>query len=140
MNQITPYPLWLGHGGEGRDFKTIFDLGIRAIINLALEEPPAREPREMIYCRFPLVDGSGNASEILFLAMNTLKTLINKHVPTLVCCGAGMSRAPAIAAAGLSLAHEEAPERCLERIVAQHPSDVSPGLWKEVAGVLAAFR
>jgi len=38
MNQILPYPLWLGHAGEGRDFTKIFDLGVKVLVQLAAEE------------------------------------------------------------------------------------------------------
>ena len=140
MNQILPYSLWLGHKGEGRDFRGLFDAGVRALVELAAEDPTSQAPRELISCRFPLVDGSGNQPDLLYLAISTVATLIRMHVPTLVCCGAGMSRAPAITAAALAMAHAETPESCLQRIVEHHPSDVSPGLWKEVTAALPALR
>src|SRR5437764_255159 len=42
MRQITPHSLWLGHAGDGTDFRRVFDLGIRAIVQVAAEEPPLR--------------------------------------------------------------------------------------------------
>jgi protein-tyrosine phosphatase len=140
MNQILPHPLWVGHAGEVSNYRPLFDVGIKAPVLLAEEEPAVVTPRELICCRFPLVDGPGNEADILVLAMQTLATLLQRHVPTLVCCGGGVSRAPALAAAALALAHAETPERCLEQVVRHHPSDVMPGFWKEVTGVLAAFR
>src|SRR5262249_45316796 len=130
MNQILPYPVWVGHAGEGRDYRHLFDAGIKALVQLAVEEPAAQPPREMISCRFPLVDGLGNPTEMLYLAIHTLATLVQRHVPTLICCGGGVSRAPAVTAAALALAHHESPESCLQQIVRHHPSDVSPGLWQ----------
>src|SRR5438552_18267178 len=136
MTQIESHPLWIGHAGEGRDLKHIFDLGIRALVDLALEEAPTQAPRELISARFPIVDGAGNRGELLFLAVSTVATLLKLHVPVLVICGGGVSRAPAIAAAGLALLENRPPEECLTHVVKHHASDVSPGLWNEVIGVL----
>jgi protein-tyrosine phosphatase len=136
MNQIFPYSLWLGHAGDSRDFKIVFDLGVKVLIQLAAEEPSVKAPRELAYCRFPLLDGPGNRAEILLLAVSTLATLIKMHVPTLVTCGAGMSRSPAVTAAALAMVYHEPAERNLEKVLQHHPSDVSPGFWKEITGIL----
>lgn len=136
MNQIVPYPLWIGHAGEARDFRTLFDLGIRAVIDLALEEPPTPTPRELLYGRFPLQDGPSNRGEVLFLAISTLASLLKMHIPTLVVCGGGVSRAPAISAAALALAHHRSPEDCLQLVAEHHAHDISPGLWNEIVAVL----
>ena len=105
-------------------------------MDLALEESPTPTPRELISARFPILDGAGNRSEILFLAVSTVATLLKLHVPVLVACGGGVSRAPAVAAAALALLDGAAPETCLKLVAQQHASDVSPGLWNEVIGVL----
>ena len=140
MNQIMPYPLWLGHQGAGSDFKQIFDIGIRAVVHLAAEELPAQPPRELIYCRIPLLDGTGNRAELLFLAMSSVATLVKMRMPTLVFAGAGMSRAPALAACALAMIYQEPPQECLRRVVEHHPSDVSPGLWSEATALLPSVR
>jgi hypothetical protein len=132
VNQILPYTLWIGHAGDGRDYRRILDCGIKAVVYLAAEELPSELPREVISCRFPLLDGAGNEPDVLALAMQTTAALVKLRIPTLVCCGAGMSRAPAIAAAALALAYKEAPEEFLLRVADHHPADVSPGLWSEV--------
>lgn len=139
MTQIEPYPLWIGHAGEGQDLRHIFDLGIRALVDLALEEAPTKAPRELISTRFPIVDGAGNRGEILFLAVSTVATLLKMHVPVLVICGGGVSRAPAIVAAALALLERRPPEACLKQVAQHHASDVSPGLWNEVVAVLPAL-
>ncbi len=136
MNQIPPYPVWVGHAGEAREYRQLFDAGIKALVTLALEEPPPEPPRELICCRFPLLDGTGNRPEILSLAVNTVATLLRMRLPTLVSCGAGMSRAPAVVAAALALVHQGSPEECLQRVVQYHRADVSPGLWTEVTGLV----
>ena len=60
-------------------------------------------------------------------------------IPTLVCCGAGMSRSPAIVAAALALVERAPFEDCLRRVARHHPSDVSPGLWSEVVKLPSAL-
>jgi hypothetical protein len=65
MNQIPPYHLWIGHAGDGRDYRRLLDLGIRAVVQLAVEEPPLQPPRELIYLRFPLRDGADNPDDLL---------------------------------------------------------------------------
>lgn len=132
MNQILPYPVWIGHGGEGHDFTRIFDAGIEAVVELAAEEPPFPTPRDLISCRFPLLDSVGNRAEVLALAVRTVAGLIAAGLPTLVCCDSGISRSPAVIAAALALVHHESPEECLKRVTHHHPSDISPGLWNEI--------
>jgi hypothetical protein len=140
MDQILPYPLWVGHAEAGTDHRRLFDAGIRALVELAVEEPSVPPPREIIYGRFPLVDGTGNDPAVLYLAVQTVEVLVRMHVPTLVRCGGGVSRAPAVAAAAMAAAFGESAERCLQRIVDHHATDVSPGLWSEVTGVLGSMR
>lgn len=137
MNQIEPYPVWIGHGGEGHDFSHLFDAGIEAVVELAVEEPSFPPRREMIACRFPLLDGVGNPRHVLDLAIRTVAALIVAEVPVLVCCGAGMSRAPAVVAGALATISHEPPELCLKRVTHHHPSDVSAGLWSDVCQVVS---
>jgi protein-tyrosine phosphatase len=136
VRQVSPYWLWLGHAGDGGNFPAIYDAGIRALVQLALEEPALQPPRELLYCRIPLLDGAGNRDDTLFLAVRTVADLVQRRVPTLVCCGAGMSRAPAVAAAALALVEQAPPEECLRRLAEHHPADVTPGLWNEVLQLL----
>ena len=140
MRQVEGHALWIGHAGDGSDFRSVFDAGIRAIVQLAYEEPPLYPPRELLYCRFPLIDGPDNDSANLSLAITAVTNLLEKHVPTLVCCGAGMSRSPAIAAAALSMVYQKPPEDCLKHVVGDRPVDVAPGLWGDVKAILDSFR
>jgi hypothetical protein len=135
MNQIAPYPVWIGHGSEGHDFARILDAGIEAIVELAEEEPSFPSRRDMISCRFPLIDGVGNRPDLLALAIRTVASLIASGVPTLVCCGAGMSRSPAVVAAALAQITREPIEVCLSSVARHHPADVLPGLWEEILGL-----
>jgi len=140
MNQIQPHPLWIGHVSDSRGFRQLFDVGIKAVVELAMEEPSLQPPREFISCRFPLLDGAGNRAELLFLAVSTVATLIKMRISTLLTCSGGMSRSPAIAAAALAMIHHEPPEDCLQRVVEHHASDVSPGFWDEVTRLLPSIR
>src|SRR4051794_31485287 len=138
MNQIPPYSLWLGHAGDGRDSQRILDAGIEAVVHLAAEEPPLHLPRELTYLRFPLVDGPDNPAGLLELAVTSVARLLKLGKPTLVCCGAGMSRTPAVAAAAPAILGGETPESCLVRVTEHHASDVLPGLWAEVVASVIA--
>ncbi len=132
MTQIEPFPLWLGHAGDGRDFRHLLDLGIEAVVQLAVEEPVLQLPRDMAYCRFPLVDGEGNRPELIALAVQTAVHFLQNGVPVLVCCGAGLSRSPCIAAAALARFRQTSLEESMKAIAHHHQFDVSSGLWNEV--------
>ncbi len=137
MRQIHPHFLWIGHANDGRDHRRQLALGIRAILQIAAEEQALQPPREMLYCRVPLLDSPGNDAKLLDLAITTLAGFLERRLPTLVCCGAGMSRGPAIAAAALAQVYRETADDCLKRVAEHHPADVAPGLWGEVTSLLA---
>ena len=132
MRQISAHLLWLGHAGDGRDYRRILDTGIQAVVQLAAEEQVLELPRDLVYCRFPLVDGLGNDWKLLHMAVMTLANLIEKKVPTLVVCGAGLSRSPAIAAAAISVIFRKPADECLKEVAEHFPADVAPAFWDEV--------
>lgn len=136
MIRISPHQIWIGHGGEGYDFIHILEYGIEAVVELAFEEEPWPTRRELIACRFPLIDGTGNKPELLVLAVRTVAALVASKVPTLICCGSGLSRAPAVVATALAVANRQTPESSLKEITHHHRSDVSPGLWGELVAIL----
>ncbi len=136
MLQVEPYQLWIGHIGEGRAQDRLERLGIRAVVQLAIEERPLELPREIIFYRFPLVDGCGNDADLLGLAVAAVASLVRRQVPSLVCCGAGMSRSPAIAAAGIAVSEAMHPEQALQIVNKHHRTDVLPGLWQEIVNVM----
>jgi hypothetical protein len=130
MRRIEGYPLWIGNARDARDIKAVLDAGIEAIIDLAMEEPPIHLTRELVYLRFPLIDGPGNPPWLVRLAVNALAELVRAGVPVLVACGAGMSRTPAVAAAAIAVLES----RPLAAVLATMPKpvDVSPGLLREL--------
>lgn len=136
MIQVEPYLLWIGHLGEGQALEKFERQAIRAVVQLAVEERPLELPREMIFYRFPLVDGCGNDAELIGLAVAAVASLVRRQIPALVCCGAGMSRSPSIAAAGIAIAETMAPAQALQIVNKHHRTDVLPGLWQEIVDVI----
>jgi protein-tyrosine phosphatase len=132
MRDVLPGRLWIGNAADGRNAECLLQSGVAAVMNLAAEEPSPVLPRSMIYCRFPLVDGAQDYEGALSVAIQTLTALLRNQVPTLVYCGAGMSRSPAVAAAALAIVEGGSPEERLRRIVAGQPHDISPQFWEAV--------
>jgi protein-tyrosine phosphatase len=110
----------------------LLEVGISAVVDLALNEPPAALPRDLAYCRFPLIDGPGNPRPLLRAAVETVACLLRSGTPTLVYCGAGMSRSPSVAGAAIALVKGLALAEGLDIALQSAPSDVSPGLWAEI--------
>lgn len=136
MREIIPQTLWIGNARDARNVKSVLDLGISAIIDLAMEEPPVTFPREIVYCRLPLVDGEENNPPVLQTAIETLVRFIEAEVPTLVACSGGMSRSPAIVAAALSKINATSFDEAIKQIASIGPCDVAPGLWNEIQTLL----
>lgn len=136
MRRVPGYSLWLGHAGDVRDVRALLSTGIGAVIDLASHESPATVTRELVYCRFPLVDGPGNPPWLLRRAVETVAGLLRDDVPTLVGCGAGLSRSPCIAGAAIARIRGCPADEGLAITLGTAPADVSPGLWAEVRQVL----
>ena len=132
MREILSNQLWIGNAGDARDAGRLLRAGVAAVINLAAEEPLPNLPRSMIYCHFPLVDGPQDDEAVLDMAIQTVVCLLKNQVSTLVYCGAGMSRSPAVVAAAPSIVQGGSPDEKLKEIVAGRPHDVSPHLWEAV--------
>jgi protein-tyrosine phosphatase len=137
MRRVDGYSLWLGHVGDLRKPADLHAAGVEAIVELAVNEKPADLPREFVHCRFPLVDGAGNPAWLLRAAIGTVASLIELHVPTLVCCGVGMSRTPAVAAAALAMTMRIPPSDALAIVTRNGPADVSTSLWAEIQTVVS---
>ena len=138
MRQVIPDQLWLGTAIDAENLSGLHDAGVKAVVSLALEELPTLPSREIVFCRFPLIDGAGNSLELLRLAVNTAALLVARNIRTLINCSVGMSRSPAIAAVAMAVAQGQSPDDCLEKITADGPCDVSPALWADVKRVFAS--
>ena len=136
MRQIQPHSLWIGHAGDVRRPADVHAAGILALVDLALTERPLSLARETVYFRLPLVDGAGNPPWLLRAAVDTVASLVRSGVPTLVFCGAGMSRSPRKAAAALAAVTGETLDASLAAVVRDGPRDVSPALWADVVRAL----
>jgi hypothetical protein len=136
MRRIESLDLWVGGRGDVRDVAWVIRAGVRALVDLALDEPPLITSREVVSCRFPLMDGSGNRRGELRAAVETVAALVRARVPTLVVCSAGMSRSPAVCAGAIALVTERPAAECLRSVTAGAPADVAPGLWADLCGVL----
>lgn len=138
MREVTPTSLWIGNALDAREIRNVLNCGIAVVIDLAIEEPPIQFPRDIVYCRFPLIDGAGNQSAILRAAVETVAHFMAAGTPTLVACGAGMSRSPAIVAAALAQTERITLMDALAQLTAGQPHDVSPGLLQDLAKVSQA--
>lgn len=136
MNCIIPNLLWTGNTAEARNPTLILDTGICAVVDLALEEPPPVLTRELIVCRFPIIDGGGNPLDTLRAAVTTTASLIGMQIPLLVACSGGMSRSPAVAAAALAVDRKERPDEVLANCFKGKPCDLSAALWLDLKAVL----
>lgn len=132
MRQIIPSVLWIGNAHDARDVKDVLARGIGVVIDLAIEEPPIPFPRDIVYCRFPLLDGEGNSPALLQSAIDTTANFVNAKQPTLVACSGGMSRSPIIVSAVLASIESHELNAAVERVTATGPCDFSPGLWNDV--------
>lgn len=132
MREAIPGRLWIGNARDARDIRDVLQQGISAILDLAIDEPPIVFPRDVFYCRAPLLDGEGNAPARLAAVLQLAASLVSDRVPTLIACSGGMSRSPAVAAGALALSHGGEPDAMLRQVLSNGPSDVSPGFWTAV--------
>jgi len=132
MRPVAGFPLWIGHVGDVRNPRLLLSTGIRAAVDLVLNEPPVVLPRELVYCRFPLIDGAGNPPWLLCAAIHCVANLLQSDIPTLVYCRAGMSRSPCIAAAAVARVQGSSIDEALLWVAKSGTMNVMPGLWAEV--------
>lgn len=132
MGNAVPNLLWIGNALDVADLAPVLDIGVEAIVDLALNEKPAQITRELIYCRFPLNDGGGNSPQLLSAAVDGLESLIAKQIPTLVYCSEGMSRSLAVTAVALARHRGQKVEDTLVALANGQPHDVSPILWDDI--------
>lgn len=132
MREVISNLAWIGHARDARNVARVLDLGIKAVIDLAIDEPAVPFPRDITYGRFPLCDGAGNEDGVLLAAITTTRILVEATVPTLVFCGAGMSRSPAIVAAAIAIMRDIDLDAALRIVAEAGPHDVSPALWSDV--------
>ncbi|MDB5309493.1 MAG: protein phosphatase [Gemmataceae bacterium] len=134
MRQVGNYPLWIGTARDARDIKGVLAAGIHAVVDLAAEELPVSPTRDLVYLRFPLVDGEGNELRLLRATLGSVVALLKARIPTLVACGMGMSRAPAVVAVAFATAYQLTPADVLNMMPG--PGDVSLGLLRDLGAAV----
>ncbi len=136
MNWFLDERLAIGNAIEARDLELVHSLGIEAIVDLAINEPPAAPPREVFYLRLPLYDGEGNSGKDIRFAVESIVNLVQSSKRTLVCCSAGLSRSPTIAAAAISMINGIALEDALILIQDSRQTDVSKKFYDSVCNAI----
>lgn len=140
MQEIVPQKLWIGNARDGRDARALFENRILAVADLAAEEVPAQLPRELKYFRIPLLDGAGNDQASLKIAVIVVAAHLQSGVGMLVCCGAVLSRSPAIASFAMAQWNDRLPIECLNEIRSCKALDISPALWNNLDQVANPTR
>jgi protein-tyrosine phosphatase len=135
MHELCSGLLWIGNAGDILELQSVFDAGIRAIIDVAYEEAVSSVPRQLVYCRFPLNDGGGNDRKVILNALHTATNLLRSGIPTIIACSAGMSRSPTIAAFALASLQSQDPETMIQRIGEIRSLELNPELWSDVRNV-----
>ena len=134
MRHIDGSSLWIGTARDARDVPAVLNAGIEAIVDLAKMCEPVQPTRELVYLRFPLVDGAGNPPWLVCAAIHAVEGLSRLGVPTLVACDGGMSRSVVVVTAALWFKTPPAHplDNVLVRVAAGGPADVHPALWTDV--------
>jgi predicted enzyme related to lactoylglutathione lyase len=140
MREVIPNILWIGNARDARNVKGVLAAGIGVVIDLAMEEPPIQFPRDIVYCRFPLLDGEGNSTAILRSIIDTTASFVSANQPTLVACSGGMSRSPAIVCAVVAKVQSIDLDKAVERVTATGPCDFSPKLWNDVQKICDSIK
>ncbi|MCA9214577.1 MAG: dual specificity protein phosphatase family protein [Planctomycetales bacterium] len=135
MTEVLQNSLWLGNAMDIRDSRRLFDLGIEAVVDVAAEEPPAQLPRQMIYCRFPLNDGTGNNPFVLRQTVQTIVDCLVHEKKTVVACSAGMSRSPTVSAFAIGVFMDRNPEEIVAEIAMNRSLEINRLLWSDVATI-----
>jgi len=136
MREIIPNVLWIGNAFDARNIKAVMDAGFPVVVDLAIEEPPIQLPRDVVYCRFPLLDGEGNAPVLIRSAIDLIVSFVNAQTKTLVACSGGMSRSPLIASAVVAEVESIDFGDAIRRVTSTGPCDISPNLYAAIEQLL----
>lgn len=131
--------VWLGNAIELRNPKLLYENSIRCVVDLAYEEKAAQLPRDILYLRFPLLDGQGNPPSHMRLALGATIQLFEEHEPFVVGCSAGMSRSPSLLSFVLAHCTGVCAEEVLEKIAAKRQLEIKPSLWNDFRAAIKEF-
>ncbi|MEJ7593692.1 MAG: dual specificity protein phosphatase [Planctomycetaceae bacterium] len=136
MREIIPNVLWIGNAFDARNVKAVMDAGFQVVVDLAIEEPPIQLPREVVYCRFPLLDGEGNSPVLIRASIDLIVSFVNAQTKTLVACSGGMNRSPLIVSAVVAQVESIQFDDAIGRVTSTGPCDISPNLYAAVKHLL----
>lgn len=140
MREIVVGRVYCGNVGDLDDIAALRRAGVHAVVELAIEEPPSRAGREMIWIRIPITDGAGSAGQFVEMALRCVSSLVLAKIPVLVACSAGMSRSPSIIAGAISIAEDRDPDVVLQEVVRGASADVSNHLWHQVRSLVQQLQ
>jgi protein-tyrosine phosphatase len=139
LTKVEDY-LWVGNAADGRDINLVCQAQFDVVVDLAIEEPPICLPRELSYFRIPLEDGGEDDLRRVISAIRTIAFSITQEMNTLVCCSAGLSRSPAIAAAAIAIKFAKNLDQSLREVASAKRCDVTPMLWRSVVEAHRVIR
>lgn len=129
MREVIPEVVWIGNALDARNIQGVLNAGFQVVVDLAIEEPPAQLPRDIVYCRFPLHDGAGNPNVLIESAIDLIVRFVRERIPTLVACSGGMSRSPLIVSAVVATINDISFDEAIRRVTTTGPCDFSPALY-----------
>lgn len=135
MREVIPNLLWTGNAFDARNVRGVMNADFQVVVDLALEEPPIQFPREIVYCRFPLLDGEGNSPVVLKAAIDLVVNFVHGRQQTLIACSDGMSRSPLIASAAVATIENIAFDEAIQHVTRTGPCDISPALYVAIKQV-----
>ncbi|MFO0924334.1 MAG: hypothetical protein U0905_17805 [Pirellulales bacterium] len=110
----------------------LYDNGIRAVVDLAINEKPAELGRELICCRFPINDGDGNPDWLIAIAIKLLFRWFDMRSGRLWLVARALSHFHRSRRQCLRIAIFD---ECLMELIDDAPNDVSPILWTHIKRV-----
>lgn len=138
MIELAAHRLWLGNRQEMQDWTTLHEAEIDALVDLAGNEPSLAPPRDFLYFRFPLSDDDSNPAWLVNLTHQTVLSLLDQQVNTMIACGVGKSRTPVMAVAAIAKRTKKPFDSVLKDLSREMPLDVSPALWNQVRALLSS--
>jgi protein-tyrosine phosphatase len=118
-SEVTPI-LWVGNYLNGAELAMVNPRDFRAVLNVSTEGPYRKAPG-IAYLAVPFGDGAGVPPELLTICMDFLMFQYETGKKTLVHCAAGVSRAPATAAAFMHISGQMPFDAALNHIKKRRP-------------------
>lgn len=125
MRQIVPDHLGIGNAIDVWDALYLLVASIEPVVVVAYEVPLVVLTRDIVHCRFPSIDESGNRPIARCRDRKSCEP-IRRHVSRPVRCVTGMSRSPEIVTVALGIVRNDSPDNCVRELITRNPHEVSP--------------